>query len=68
MLSFGCRLRYRSCGTVLGEMACGNIQIVCAFPIDLGTPKSIGGAGYQNLSKNFYNRRTWSTGAASRSC
>jgi len=47
MLSFGCRLRFRSCGTVLGEIASGNIQIVCAFPTDLSASKSFAGTGLE---------------------
>src|SRR5262245_31239502 len=34
-------------GTVLGEIASGNIQTVCAFPTDLSASKSFDGTGLE---------------------
>src|SRR5262245_25289569 len=34
-------------GTVLGEIASGNIQTVCAFPTDLSASKSFAGTGLE---------------------
>jgi hypothetical protein len=34
-------------GTVLGEIASGNVQTVCAFPTDLSASKSFAGTGLE---------------------
>ena len=43
-------------GTVLGEIASGNIQTVCAFPTDLSASKSIAGTGLEAADSKIDGR------------
>src|SRR5262249_8162068 len=43
-------------GTVLGEIASGNIQTVCAFPTDLSASKSFAGTGLEAADSRIDGR------------
>jgi hypothetical protein len=43
-------------GTVLGEIASGNIQTVCAFPTDLSASKSFAGTGLEAADSTIDGR------------
>ena len=43
-------------GTVLGEIASGNIQTICAFPTDLSASKSFAGTGLEAVDSKIDGR------------